>query len=109
MFRKKPAEVDPRTLMLPLLPARPGANGYTYMERYADFRAVFFSGTATGQQRERVLFQILAIANINSSIHETSVEETFRALGRRDVGLEIMRILTIEPRSGAFTANERAE
>ena len=112
MFRKRTDEVDPRTLMLPLSPARPGFAGYTEMDRYRDYRAVFFTGDATDLQRERVLYQIMALAGVAQPIDDgpsPDPRRAYRALGRRDVGLDIMKILTIEPRTGVFTTNERRD
>lgn len=88
---------DLRALMLPLSPAAVGLGGYTRMDRYADFRAVFFTGNATDTQRERVLFQILAECGVNSYLYGQDAHDTYRMLGKREIGLTLMEWLTTEP------------
>jgi len=94
-------DVDVQALMIPLLAARVHQNGYLPMDRYRDFRAVFF-GEATADQKERVLFQIFAAAGLHHSLLGLDTHDTYRLLGRREVGMEILGFLTREPDTGVF-------
>ena len=100
--REKPPELDPRALMLPLTPARVGANKYTASDRYRDFRAVLVDGNATPVQRERVLFQIFSLTGLHAPIYAATDAETYRQLGRRDVGLDLMQWLSMPPSQGGM-------
>lgn len=90
-------ELDPRALMLPLSPAQVGHAKYTAVDRYRDFRAVLVDGDATPLQRERVLFQIFALTGLHAPVFGDSDAETYRQLGRRDVGLDLMKWLSMPP------------
>lgn len=93
--------LDPRALLIPLLPATVGRNGYTATDRYRDFRAVFF-GDATPEQKERVLFQILALAEVHGYLIGQDTHDTYRLLGRREVGMDILTFLTHDPDTKQF-------
>ena len=91
--------LDLRATVVPLLPARIGADGYTATDRHRDFNAVFINGKATAQQRERVLYQILDLCRMNVPIADaTNVNQTYLSAGRQEVGMWLLRWLTQEPR-----------
>jgi hypothetical protein len=94
--------MDLRGLMIPLLPAQVGQGNYTAMDRYRDFRAVFF-GDASAEQKEKVLFQILAACELHGiPMQDENTHETSRWMGRRDVGMAVLRYLTSEPQTNQF-------
>lgn len=82
--------------LLALAPARVGYDGYTRIERYRDFQAVFF-GEATALQKERVLYQILAESDTMGDPVGVDPYDTYRRLGRREVGVNLLAILTSPP------------
>lgn len=100
---------DLRALMMPLTPAVVGIDGYGRTQRYADFRAVFFGDTrASAAQKERVLFQLLAECGIHHHIDDVqNVNQTYKRLGKREVGLTLMAWLTEEPPTEMPTETER--
>lgn len=100
------SEFDVRALTLQLTPACPGRDGYTHMDRYRDFRAVFF-GDATPEQKEKVLFQILSLSGLHLHFEGKDPYDTYRMLGRREVGLDLLNWLTHEPSQGHLS--ERTE
>ena len=89
---------QPLTL-LALAPAKVGYAGYTRADRYRDFQAVFF-GEAETLQKERVLFQILAESDTMGDPVGSDLYDTYRRLGRREVGLNVLAILTTPPPPG---------
>ena len=99
---------DVQSLMIPLAPAKVGVNGYTQARRYQDFRAVFF-GEADQDQKERVLYQIFAVAELHGYLVGRDPYDTYRLLGRREVGMEILSWLTMEPKSGQFSPTTESE
>lgn len=77
-----------------LTPAKPGRGSYTKKDRYRDFRQVF--NTEPGR---RVLAQIIDEAE-GIPIVESEVDNTHRVsfrLGKRSLGLWIVRVLNAEP------------
>lgn len=87
--------LSPLTL-LALAPAKVGHGGYTRADRYRDFHAVFF-GDALPEQKERVLFQILAESDVMGDPVGLDPHDTYRRLGRREVGVNLLAILTAPP------------
>lgn len=87
--------LQPLTL-LALAPAKVGYGGYTRADRYRDFQAVFF-GDARPEQKERVLFQILAESDTMGDPVGSDPYDTYRRLGRREVGINLLAILTTPP------------
>lgn len=87
--------LQPFTL-LALTPAKVGHNGYTRAQRYRDFQAVFF-GDASPEQKERVLFQILAESDTMGDPVGLDPYDTYRRLGRREVGINLLALLTTPP------------
>ena len=90
---------DAQALIFSLAPARVGIGGYTKADRYRDFRAVFF-GEASAIQKERVLYQILAESDIMGDPIGPDTHDTYRRLGRREVGVNLLAILTNEINPG---------
>jgi len=89
---------DLRALFIPLATAKVGANGYKPIDRYRDFRAVFFGDEATKEQRERVLYQVLDLCRMNVPIADAANPNmTYLAAGRQEVGMALLRWLTTEP------------
>lgn len=68
------------------------------MDRYRDFRMVFY-GSEAGK---RVLYQILAWAGIyrpeTPTMGEIDVYRVFEKIGQRKLGLDILTVLTNEPK-----------
>ena len=82
--------------LLALPPTKVGYDGYTRVDRYRDFQAVFF-GDASATQKERVLFQILEESAIMGDPVGSDPHDTYRRLGRREVGVNLLAILTTPP------------
>jgi len=99
---------DAQALIFSLAPARVGYGGYTKADRYRDFRAVFF-GEASAIQKERVLYQILAESDIMGDPIGPDTHDTYRRLGRREVGVNLLAILTNEPQPDNLVPTTEAE
>ena len=70
---------------------------YTAVDRYRDFRAVFF-GESTPQQGKRVLWQILEWCRLFRPVSAPGdPHETYRRDGERNIGLKIFMTLNAEP------------
>lgn len=70
---------------------------YTTIDRYRDFRAVFF-GESTPQQGKRVLWQILEWCRLFRPVSTPGdPHETYRRDGERNIGLKIFMTLNAEP------------
>lgn len=75
-----------------------GRGGYSKMDRYRDFRAVF-TGTSTPEQGKRVLAQIIAHCE-GLPLIEADAEQAHKLVWRaatRSVGLQIVKWLNSEP------------
>jgi len=97
LFRKRaPGQPDPDGFFEALRRAALGER-YTAVERYRDFRAVFF-GESTPQQGKRVLWQILEWCRLFRPVSVPGdPHETYRRDGERNIGLKIFMILNAEP------------
>lgn len=98
LFRSE--ERDIQRFFESLSPSKPGRQGYTKKDRYRDFKRVF----ATDEGR-RVLSQIIDEAE-GVPIVENEVSDTHRVsyrLGRRSLGLWIVRVLNAEPLDENYT------
>ena len=70
---------------------------YGAIDRYRDFRAVFF-GESTPQQGKRVLWQILEWCRLFRPVSAPGdPHETYRRDGERNIGLKIFMTLNAEP------------
>jgi len=96
-FRKRRDELDPRSLMVPMRPAKIGLEGYTADDRLHDFRAVLVDANATPDQAERVLFQILTMTGVHDPFTHVTMDDSLlnRLVGRREIGLELLAALTV--------------
>ncbi len=91
-------DIDMRQFYGALPRVQPGYGGYTEMQRYADFRAVFY-GNSTPEQGQRVYQQIIdhcegpepSRAEVDSHAALASRE------GSRRVGRAIARWANVEP------------
>ncbi|GAB4377358.1 MAG: hypothetical protein Kow00114_41630 [Kiloniellaceae bacterium] len=97
LFRKGPAgQPDPEAFFEDLRRASLGER-YTAVDRYRDFRAVFF-GESTPQQGKRVLWQILEWCRLFRPVSAPGdPHETYRRDGERNIGLKIFMTLNAEP------------
>jgi len=72
---------------------------YTAVDRYRDFRAVFF-GESGPQQGQRVLWQILEWCRLFRPVSAPGDPyETYRRDGERNIGLRIFMTLNAEPQA----------
>jgi hypothetical protein len=70
---------------------------YTAVDRYRDFRAVFF-GESTPQQGKRVLWQLLEWCRLFRPVSAVGDPyETYRRDGERNIGLKVFMTLNAEP------------
>lgn len=97
LFRKGPlGQPDPDAFFTALRRASLGER-YTAVDRYRDFRAVFF-GESTPQQGKRVLWQILEWCRLFRPVSAPGdPHETYRRDGERNIGLKIFMTLNAEP------------
>lgn len=97
LFRKGPrGRPDPDAFFEALRRASLGER-YTTIDRYRDFRAVFF-GESTPQQGKRVLWQILEWCRLFRPVSAPGdPHETYRRDGERNIGLKIFMTLNAEP------------
>lgn len=95
--RKRRTGLDPRALMVPMRPTKVGFGKYTTEDRFHDFRAVLCDGTATPDQCERVLFQILEMTGVHDAYEQPDMnnDRLNRLVGRRSIGLELLAYLTV--------------
>ncbi|NIA72279.1 hypothetical protein HBA54_27170 [Pelagibius litoralis] len=94
--RRKRSEPDADAFFDDLRRSAVGAN-YSHVDRYRDFRAVFF-GESTPHQGKRVLWQILEWARLFRPIAAPGdPHETYRRDGERNIGLKIFMTLNAEP------------
>ncbi|GAB4390995.1 MAG: hypothetical protein Tsb0032_00300 [Kiloniellaceae bacterium] len=111
LFRKRPAgQPDPEAFFGALRRASLG-DAYSAIDRYRDFRAVFF-GESTPQQGKRVLWQILEWCRLFRPVTAPGdPHETYRRDGERNIGLKIFMTLNAEPGppAGADEQNEGAQ
>lgn len=92
IFKRK--ERDLQRFFESLVPSKPGRQGYTKKDRYRDFRQVFST-----EQGKRVLSQIINEAE-GVPIVESEASDTHKVafrLGKRSLGLWIVRVLNAEP------------
>ncbi len=96
LFRKAPlGQPDPDAFFEALRRAALGQR-YTGIDRYRDFRAVFF-GESTPQQGKRVLWQILEWCRLFRPVSAPGdPHETYRRDGERNIGLKIFMTLNAE-------------
>jgi hypothetical protein len=86
-------DIDGRALLFPLVPAHVDNQTYTRRDQTMDFRAVFF-GEASAIQKERVLYQIMALCRPVARYEGvTDTNKVFFELGRREVAVQLMEIL----------------
>lgn len=91
-----PGQPDPEAFFAALRRASLGER-YTAVDRYRDFRAVFF-GESTPQQGRRVLWQILEWCRLFRPVSAPGdPHETYRRDGERNIGLKIFMTLNAEP------------
>ncbi|MEO3429728.1 hypothetical protein AAFN88_12760 [Pelagibius sp. CAU 1746] len=97
LFRKGPiGQPDPDAFFDALRKVSLGQR-YTAIDRYRDFRAVFF-GESTPQQGKRVLWQILEWCRLFRPVSAPGdPHETYRRDGERNIGLRIFMALNAEP------------
>ena len=97
LFRKGViGQPDPEAFFAALRRASLGER-YTAIDRYRDFRAVFF-GESTPQQGKRVLWQILEWCRLFRPVSAPGdSHETYRRDGERNIGLKIFMTLNAEP------------
>ncbi|MGF1593962.1 MAG: hypothetical protein ACFCUW_11815 [Kiloniellaceae bacterium] len=82
---------------------------YTAVDRYRDFRAVFF-GQSTPEQGKRVLWQILEWCRLFRPVSAPGdPHETYRRDGERNIGLKIFMTLNAEPDEPDDTAQQQEE
>ena len=77
---------------------KPGYGGYTDMQRYADFRAVFY-GHSTPEQGQRVFTQIIDLCegDPSSSAEIASHAALAARAGERKIGMKIAQWANMEP------------
>ncbi|NIA72523.1 hypothetical protein HBA54_28440 [Pelagibius litoralis] len=91
--KRKP---DPEGFFEDLRRAAVGKN-YSGIDRYRDFRAVFF-GESTAEQGRRVLWQILEWCRLFRPVSAPGdPHETYRRDGERNIGLKVFMTLNAEP------------
>jgi hypothetical protein len=95
-LRRCVADPDPEAFFAALSRASLGGH-YTPLDRYRDFRAVFF-GQSTPEQGKRVLWQILEWCRLFRPVSAPGdPHETYRRDGERNIGLKIFMTLNAEP------------
>ena len=95
---RRPAgrEPDPEGFFEDLRRASVGPD-YSAVDRYRDFRAVFF-GESTPEQGRRVLWQILEWSRLFRPVSAPGdPHETYRRDGERNIGLKVFMTLNAEP------------
>lgn len=94
--RPAKGDPDPEAFFEDLRRATVGER-YGPLDRYRDFRAVFFGGS-TPQQGRRVLWQILQWCRLFRPVSAPGdPHETYRRDGERNIGLKIFMTLNAEP------------
>lgn len=94
--RQRAAEPDPDAFFDDLRRAAVGPD-YSAVDRFRDFRAVFF-GESTPEQGKRVLWQILEWSRLFRPVAAPGdPHETYRRDGERNIGLKIFMTLNAEP------------
>ncbi|MCR4295389.1 MAG: hypothetical protein NUW21_07625, partial [Elusimicrobia bacterium] len=86
--------------------AHPGRGKYLPLDRFRDFRDVFF-GTDAGK---RVLYEILSFTRMFQPVAvKGDPHETYRRDGERNVGLKILYIANTEPKPLPTKANSQQQ
>lgn len=78
--------------------------GYGGIERFQDFRAVFLTGNSSEEQRRRVLAEIVLNWGKLWKGAPQRPEQVQRFEGRRDMALQLLDTIYVEPRSKPTTA-----
>lgn len=101
-FRRPAArDPDPEGFFDDLRRAAVGPD-YSALDRYRDFRAVFF-GESTPEQGRRVLWQILEWCRLFRPVSAPGdPHETYRRDGERNIGLKVFMTLNTEPARDAL-------
>ena len=107
--KKEDPALDPRVLMVPMRACKVGMGDYTAEDRFRDFRAVLIDANATPEVAERVLFQLLELTSLHDPMNypDLTDAQTNRMLGRREVGLDLLRFLTVSKQGVVAPTTQR--
>lgn len=103
LFTRK-GRPDPDAFFAELRAVYPG-RGYTNLDRYRDFRAVFLGSDAG----KRVLYEILSWCRLFRAAATFDSNKAFFREGERNIGLRIMASMNAEPSDAPTRAQSTAK